>query len=52
MTRAHKRLVVHVTHGSSGTWGDDAMSSNRRVSDEHIDLLVTWILRLDAGVDP
>jgi cytochrome c len=40
------RLAATVKKGGGGNWGDDRMSSNRRVSDENIRILVKWLLTL------
>jgi cytochrome c len=42
------RLVVTVREGGSGNWGEDRMTPNRRVAEEDIERLVSWLLTLDA----
>jgi cytochrome c len=44
-------LRERVRDGSSGNWGDDQMSPNRRVSMQDIDQLVNWLLRLEPAAD-
>lgn len=43
---ALERLVIKVREGGSGNWGTVAMSPNKRVREENIRTLVTWILAL------
>jgi len=43
---ALERLVVKVRDGGSGNWGNVPMSPNKRVSEDNIRKLVTWILAL------
>lgn len=44
---ALEMLVERVINGSSGNWGDDAMSPNRRVPEEDVRALVQWLLSLE-----
>lgn len=44
---ALERLVETVRNGGRGNWGDDAMTPNRRVPEEDIRTLVTWLLELE-----
>jgi len=44
---AFEMLVEKVISGGSGTWGDDAMSPNRRVPEGDIRALVEWLLALE-----
>ena len=44
---AFELLVERVRDGSSGNWGDDRMSPNRRVAEEDIRTLVKWLLTLE-----
>jgi cytochrome c len=44
---AFELLVERVRDGSSGNWGDDRMSPNRRVAEEDIRALVKWLLTLE-----
>lgn len=43
---ATERLVAKVRDGGSGNWGTVPMSPNKRVSEDNIRKLVTWILAL------
>ena len=43
---ALERLVVKVRDGGSGAWGTVPMSPNKRVPEENIRKLVSWILSL------
>lgn len=43
---AVERLVIKVRDGGSGNWGTVPMSPNKRVSEDNIRKLVTWILAL------
>lgn len=43
---ALERLVVKVREGGAGAWGSVPMSPNKRVPEENIRKLVTWILSL------
>lgn len=43
---ALERLVIKVRDGGSGNWGTVPMSPNKRVPEETIRKLVTWILAL------
>ncbi|MBE0487923.1 MAG: c-type cytochrome [Halomonas sp.] len=40
------RLVATVREGGSGNWGEERMTPNRRVAEEDIERLVSWILAL------
>lgn len=40
------RLVVTVRDGGSGNWGEERMTPNRRVAEEDIERLVSWLLSL------
>ncbi|MFO7647293.1 MULTISPECIES: c-type cytochrome [Halomonas] len=46
---ALERLVATVRDGGSGNWGEERMTPNRRVAEEHIERLVSWILALPPG---
>ncbi|MCA1909538.1 MAG: c-type cytochrome [Magnetospirillum sp.] len=43
---AVERLVAKVRDGGSGNWGTVPMSPNKRVPEDNIRKLVTWILAL------
>lgn len=43
---ALERLVVTVRDGGSGNWGEERMTPNRRVAEEDIERLVSWLLTL------
>ncbi|MFO8045264.1 MAG: c-type cytochrome [Halomonas sp.] len=43
---ALERLVVTVRDGGSGNWGEERMTPNRRVAEEDIKRLVSWLLSL------
>lgn len=43
---ALERLVVKVRDGGAGNWGNVPMSPNKRVSEDNIRKLVSWILAL------
>ncbi|HRQ58508.1 MAG TPA: c-type cytochrome [Azoarcus taiwanensis] len=45
---AFGRLIVTVRDGGRGNWGNDFMSSNRRVPEEDIKRLVAWLLALES----
>jgi cytochrome c len=44
---ALERLVQRVIQGGGGNWGEDVMSPNRRVPEEHVRTLVAWLLNLE-----
>ncbi|MDR5892711.1 hypothetical protein QC820_07760, partial [Halomonas mongoliensis] len=44
--RALAHLVVTVRDGGSGNWGEERMTPNRRVAEEDIERLVSWLLSL------
>ncbi len=46
---AEGELFVKIRDGSSGHWGDDRMSANRRVPEEEIRALLTWLLALEPA---
>ncbi|MGJ7462582.1 c-type cytochrome [Halomonas sp. MA07-2] len=48
---ALKRLVITVRDGGSGNWGDERMTPNRRVAEEDIERLVSWLLSLSPAND-
>jgi cytochrome c len=48
-TSAEDALFVKVRDGSSGNWGDDRMSANRRVPEEDIRALLSWLLALEPA---
>ncbi|WP_416136972.1 c-type cytochrome [Halomonas sp. HK25] len=45
------RLVVTVREGGSGNWGEERMTPNRRVAEEDIERLVSWLLSLPPAED-